>query len=457
MPPNRMKRGLPEVDKKRRSELIWAGALGIVLADSSIVTLALPDILARYDASVIEVSWVLISFNLVLALVVVPLARLTRARSSGAFAAGLALFSAACAVCALAPELGVLVAGRCAQAVGGALIVASAIELIAASQGSHRDAAPIWGAAGLAGLALGPALGGLLTQLFSWESIFALQVPLVLVLLAKRSKPAPLRPTEAGGRFELRPELALGLISAGLTGALFLLVILLVEGWRLTPLQAALVVSVMPAATVAGRALARHIADQRSTMIAGTVLVAGGLFALGVLPGASWGWTVPPQVLIGVGLALTVPGMTQWALQGRDPYGRRAVGTIAARHVGVVAGLLLLTPIFTQQLDEANTAAQRSGTALLLDAPLAATTKVELGGAIADQIERADGRLPELGPAFSAVEADPEEADEYDALSGELDSELEKAATSAFSLAFLAAGLLALAAAIPLTARRRQT
>jgi hypothetical protein len=211
----------------------------------------------------------------------------------------------------------------------------------------------------------------------------------------------------------------------------------------------------MPLATLAGRGLARRIADPRSPMIAGSVLVAGGLFALGVLPGASWGWTVPPQILIGIGLALTVPGMTQWALEGSDPYGRRAVGTIAARHAGVVAGLLLLTPIFTQQLDDANTAAQGSGTALLLDAPLAATTKVELGSAIADQIERAGGRLPELSPAFSQVDPDPDEVDQFEALSDDLASELEKAATSAFSLAFLAAGALALAAAVPLTARRR--
>ena len=443
------------MDRTRGSELIWAGSLGVVLADSSIVTLALPDILARYDATVFEVAWVLISFNLVLALAVVPLARLSRGRAARAFAFGLAIFSAASAACALAPDLDVLIVGRCIQAVGGALIIAGAIELIASLRGSHREAAPVWGAAGLAGLALGPALGGLLTELLSWESIFALQVPLVLVLFAKRSDPPALLPDEARGRLELRPELALGLVSAGLTGALFLLVIMLVEGWRLTPLEAALVVSVMPIATLGGRAVARRIADPRSPMIAGTILIAGGLVALGFLPEAAWGWTLAPQILIGIGLALTVPGMTQWALRGRDPYGRRAVGTVAARHAGVVAGLLLLTPIFTQELEGANTGAQRSGTALILDAPLAATTKVALGGAIADQIERADGRLPELGPAFSEVEPDQEEADQFRALSAELDSELEKAATSAFSLAFFAAGALALAAVIPLTMRRR--
>ena len=440
----------------RRSELVWAGAVGVVLADSSIVTLALPDILARYEASVFEVSWVLISFNLVLALAVVPLARLARPRPGMGFRLGLVIFSAASGVCALAPEMGVLIGARCLQAAGGALILAGAIELIAASRGSHRAAAPAWGAAGLAGLALGPALGGLLTELLSWESIFILQVPLVLAVALRYPQVSSGGASRERGRLELRPELSLALISAGLTGALFLLVIMLVEGWRLSPLEAALVVSVMPVATLGGQALARRGSSDRGAMIGGAILVAAGLAALGLLPGASWGWTLVPQAFIGVGLALTVPRMTQWALEGRDPEGRRAVGTIAARHVGVVAGLLALTPIFTEELERANVEAQRSGTALLLDAPLAAATKVDLGSAIADQIDGANGRLPELEPAFAAVEPAPDESGEYEALAKDLNSELEKAATSAFSLAFLAAGALALAGAFPLLIGRRR-
>lgn len=431
-------------------ELVLAGAVGVVLADSSIVTLALPDILARYETSVFEVSWVLIAFNLVLALGVLPAARIARERHGAAFRVGIVVFATASAACALAPSSGALIAARCLQAAGGAVVLASAIELIAASRGSHRAGAPIWGAAGLAGLALGPAVGGFLTELLSWESIFILQAPLALAALPRQAGPPPSPAQDRRGRLELRPEISLALISAGLTGALFLLVIMLVEGWRLTPLAAALVVSVMPVATLAGGALARRVDDERGAMVGGSVLVAGGLAALGLLPGASWWWTLAPQALIGVGLALTVPGMTQWALAGRDPDGRRAVGTIGARHAGVVVGLLALTPIFTSELDEANNAAQRSGTALILDAPLSTSTKVDLGGAIAEQIERADGRLPELEPAFMSVEPDPEAAEEYLELTEGLDSELEKAATSAFSIAFLVAGALSLAAAVPL-------
>ena len=104
-------------------------------------------------------------------------------------------------------------------------MIAGAIELLARSRGSHARAAAAWGAAGLIGLAVGPAAGGLLTELISWQAIFAVQVPVVVLVVAAR----PVRGTaERGrpGRSELAPELALGLVSAGLAGALFLLVVL---------------------------------------------------------------------------------------------------------------------------------------------------------------------------------------------------------------------------------------
>ncbi len=133
-------------------------------------------------------------------------------------------------------------------------MLAGAIELLAAERGSHREAARLWGTAGTLGLALGPAVGGVLTELLSWQSIFFLQAPLLLAVpLARR--PPMLRP-EPGpiGPNESAPEFALGLLSAGLTAALFLLVILLTQGWGLSPIAAAAVVTVIPIATVvAGR------------------------------------------------------------------------------------------------------------------------------------------------------------------------------------------------------------
>ncbi|MGH2953836.1 MAG: MFS transporter, partial [Solirubrobacterales bacterium] len=343
-----------------------------------------------------------------------------------------------------------------AQALGGAAAVAGAIELLAASRGSHRAAAALWGSAGLAGLALGPAAGGLLTELLSWESIFAVQVPVVLIAGLARGGARGTVEVGGEGRLDLGPEIALALVSAGLTGALFLLVIMLTEGWLLSPLEAGLVVSAIPLATLASRPLAARVPEGPEKQAAGAILLAGGLAALGLLPEAGAAWTLAPQALVGGGLALSIPGLTDRALAGPDPGGHRAAGTIAARHLGVVAGIVALTPVFSADLDQQYEAVTLSGTALLLDAPLSPGAKLGIGEAVAEQVERADGRLPDVRDAFDRVE--PEEGAEpaQAALETDLVDEVEKAATHAFSLSFLLAGAFAAAALAPIALGRRR-
>jgi MFS family permease len=437
--------------------LVWALSVGVVLADSSIVTLALPEVLREYDTSVFGVSWVLTAYNVVLAALIIPAARLARVRPERLWGGGLFVFSAASLACALSPDVGLLIAARCAQAVGGGAILAGAIELLARDRGSHREAAKLWGAAGTVGLAIGPALGGVLTELFSWQAIFFLQTPLVLLLFAARS-PAGAREAGGDGEPDRRPEIALGLLSAGLTGALFLLVVLLTEGWGLSPIEAAAVVSLMPlSALVAGRIPLRpHTSGPLA--IAGAIAIAGGLAALGLLPGASADLTVAPQILVGAGLALTLPVLTAAALGGRDPDGARAAETLAARHAGIVAGILLLTPILSLQIDAQHDAGRDASTALLLDSSLPPQTKIEIGAGVAAQISTAEGQLPELRPTFAALEADADAEDRpaLRALEAGIDDQLERAATHAFSLPLLGAALFAALALIPMHHLRRR-
>ncbi|MGB6424274.1 MAG: MFS transporter, partial [Solirubrobacterales bacterium] len=124
--------------------LAWALSVGVVLADSSIVTLALPEVLREYDTSVFGVSWVLTAYNVVLAALIIPAARLARVRPERLWGGGLLVFSSASLACALSPDVGLLIAARCAQAVGGAATLAGAIELLARDRGSHREAAKLW-------------------------------------------------------------------------------------------------------------------------------------------------------------------------------------------------------------------------------------------------------------------------------------------------------------------------
>ena len=259
------------------------------------------------------------------------------------------------------------------QALGGAVVIAACLELLVAASGSESRGAARWAGAGVAGAALGPVAGGLLTEAISWQSIFIVQVPLVLAAvptaLAWRGHVARDHdPSLPADRPHVAANAALALISAALTAALFLLVLLLVEGWRRSPAEAALIVTVIPLAALAAGPLARAArAGTRSEAVAGAVAVAGGLAALALLPGASAGWTLAPQALVGLGLGLTVDSLTAAALRDRVPRALHGGWTIAARHGGIVAGLLILTPVFTADLRDAREPAQEAIAAQVLD------------------------------------------------------------------------------------------
>lgn len=445
-----------------RRTVLLAMAVGIVLADSAIVTLALPQILRELGGTVTGVAYVLISFNAVLALTAVPAARLCQRHDPAPFAAvGLVVFAAASAACALSPSITVLIVARTVQAVGGALVVVACLELLVASTGSERRGVRRWIVAGVIGTATGPVVGGLLTEAISWKSIFVVQVPLVLLVvpaaLSLRGTVAP-QPAVKAQRPHLAANLALGLVSAALTAALFLVVLLLVEGYRRSPAVAALAVSVVPLAALLAQPLARAVkAGSRSEIVAGTLLVAGGLVALAYLPDARLGWTVAPQALVGLGLGLTVDALTLAALQRQGPRVRHGGWTITARHAGVVVGLVLLTPVFTADLQEAQVPARESIAGLVLDAQLPPQVKIDLAVGLADQLSKESGRVPDLHPAFAGLRLGVIDQIVADRLEGQLDDQLARAATQAFRDSFLLAaglGLLALPFLLPLPGRR---
>lgn len=427
-------------------------AIGLALADSSVVTLALPDVLREFDVGITTVAWVLTSYNLALAAAAVPAAYLARRRPAAAFVAGVAVFAAASLACGLAGSFELLVGARCVQALGGALVVTAALDLLAESEASDARAARVWAAAGILGAALGPALGGVVTELVGWEWIFLLQAPLALLPLAALSGLA-LRPLPApAGRPHVGANLGLLLLSGGLVAAFFLLVLLLVDGWGMSPATAGLVVTVMPLAAVLAARIAPRTGTATVRVSAGAVLVAGGLATLALLPRAGWGWTVPPQLLVGAGLGLSLAALTEHALAGRAAQAVHGGWTIASRHAGVVLGLLLLSPLFAAALERNEEEALRAGAAVVLDSKVPPLDKLRLAQDVLAQVEQADGELPDVAAAF----ADRPDTEEYRSLLAALEDQLDRAVTDAFSDPFLLAAALALAALVPLLAGRRE-
>jgi MFS family permease len=445
--------------------LALAGAVGLVLADSSIVVLALPEIFREFDTSIAGVSWVLIIFNLVLALLAVPGAWAARRYGPGRSAAiGLAVFAGGSLACGLATGLGPLLTGRAVQAAGGAIAVTAALELLISATGSERRGIATWVAAGAVGAAVGPGLGGVLTELVSWQSIFLIQVPVAIVAAVPlrdaiveetREWRIPEIPDSGDARPHIPANIALALVSAAIAATLFLIVLLLIEGWRLSPIEAAAVVTVLPLSAFVGARLGRSVPSERMRASAGAIFLAGGLAGLALLPEASAIFTIPPQILAGIGLALVLSALTEAAVTGRSAAGIHGGWTIAARHAGVVIGLLILTPIFTAQLETNRVDALDSSTAILLDSDIPPVEKLQLGSSLASQIDLQGNQVPDVAAAFEPLPTDPVERDEYEDVLTRIEEQLDRAATHAFSSSFLISALFGLLALIPIGLTRR--
>jgi hypothetical protein len=143
-------------------------------------------------------------------------------------------------------------------------------------------------------------------------------------------------------------------------------------------------------------------------------------------------------------------------MEMRLPRVRHAGWTIGARHVGVVVGLAILTPVFTADLQDAEAPAEEAIASLVLDAPLEAQDKIAVAQALGRELSGQHGQVPDLHRAFRTVSVEPEKRPALAELERDLDAQLERAATRAFRDSFLIGAGLALAALLTVLAPRRR-
>ncbi|MCW3041485.1 MAG: transporter [Solirubrobacterales bacterium] len=160
----------------------------MLLLDITVVNVALPDISKDLKTSFSDLQWVVDAYALSLAALLLTAGSLADLLGrKRIFIGGLAIFTFASLLCGLAGSPLVLELARGLQGVGGAAMFATSLALLAATfQGAQRGAAfGIWGATTGGAVAVGPLVGGVLTEHVSWESIFFINVPIgILAVLA---------------------------------------------------------------------------------------------------------------------------------------------------------------------------------------------------------------------------------------------------------------------------------
>ena len=184
-------------DPFRQKLLLSAVALGVVMdgIDGSIVNVALPTMAAYFDTDTGTIAWVIITYLLMMAGLLLVFGRLAdRGITKKLFLLGIVVFTIGSAACGIAPTLGILLAARLVQGVGAAMIAAVAPLLCIRylPPAMLGTALGVIAATASIGFAAGPAIGGIITQHLSWHWIFLVNIPIGIIgiLFAARVIPA---------------------------------------------------------------------------------------------------------------------------------------------------------------------------------------------------------------------------------------------------------------------------
>ena len=257
--------GFPRItDSNRRWWVLatMAGSLSMIMIDQTVVSVALPTMERDLGLSQVAAQWVVNAYMLTLAMFVAIGGRLGDLFGpERLFRAGAALFVAASALCGLAQGEAWIIGARALQGVGAAVMVPATGAILINAFGPHErgKAMGIYSGSSMVFLALGPLVGGVLTQAISWRAVFFVNLPIGLITLAAahltiaRSRP-----------------------SAERSGSL---------DW-------------------AG-----------STML----VAALGALVLALMQGQTWGWTSPIVIALLAGAVVLVPLFVWWEHRSDDP------------------------------------------------------------------------------------------------------------------------------------------
>jgi len=204
----------------------------IVFIDGTVVNVALPNLQLSFHATLSQVQWVVESYALFLAsLLLVGGALGDRYGRRFVFSLGVLIFAVTSAWCGFCSDIQQLIAARAVQGIGGALLVPGSLAIISASFPPEERGKAIgtWSAFTGITAAIGPVLGGWLVQHLSWRWVFFINVPIAIAVLALSYWRVPeSRAPETTGKLDL---LGAALITFGLGALVFGLIESQNRGW----------------------------------------------------------------------------------------------------------------------------------------------------------------------------------------------------------------------------------
>lgn len=410
--------GSPVPDRRRRLLVLCICSMSLLIVglDATIVNVALPAIHRSLHAGVSGLQWTIDAYTLVLAtLLMLSGSTADRIGRRRVFQIGLSLFALGSLLCALSPDLGLLIVARVLQAIGGSMLNPVAMSIIRNVFTDPRERAQaigVWGGVVGISLALGPVVGGLLINAFSWRAVFLVNVPIGLLAIALTARFVPESRADRPRRIDpigqllviaalaaliyaiieapsagwlSAQTLSLGAVcaialtaliryehrvrqpliemrffrSAPFSGAtalalgaftvqggfLFLNTLYLQETRGYSPLQAGLdtlpmAIPLLVMAPLTGRFVGRH--GNRVPLLAGSAAVAaGGLMLTALSPTTPLLYLFGSYLLIGFGMGLLNPPITNTAVSGMPPSMAGVAAAIAstARQGGSTLGV----------------------------------------------------------------------------------------------------------------------
>lgn len=219
--------------KGGKSAVLGVLCLVVVVAslDNTVLNVALPVLARDLDASNSQLQWIVDAYSLVFAGLLLTSGTLSdRFGRRRALTAGVAIFGLASLWAMFATSPAELIAARCATGVGGAAMVPATLAILTNvfTDEERPKAIATWGAVSMVGFAAGPIVGGLLLRRFGWQSVFAINLPLVAAALVGIALVVPESRAPVARRLDLRGAV---LSSLGIVALVYAIIGVPVHGW----------------------------------------------------------------------------------------------------------------------------------------------------------------------------------------------------------------------------------